>query len=47
MPPPKKRARTYDPVRIRKAVLAQLGPVRAAVRTLNQLPPALRPPRRQ
>ncbi|MEU5040916.1 maleylpyruvate isomerase family mycothiol-dependent enzyme [Streptomyces griseorubiginosus] len=34
MPTARKRARTYDPVKIRKAVEAQLGHVRAAVRTL-------------
>ncbi|WP_405877484.1 sterol carrier family protein [Streptomyces sp. NBC_00005] len=35
MPPAKKRARTYDPVKIRKAVEAQFGNVREAVRTLT------------
>ncbi|MDL5202485.1 maleylpyruvate isomerase family mycothiol-dependent enzyme [Streptomyces sp. ALI-76-A] len=35
MPPAKKRARTYDPARIRTAVLAQFGHVREAVRTLT------------
>ncbi|MFI7401285.1 sterol carrier family protein [Streptomyces sp. NPDC049541] len=35
MPPAKKRARTYDPVKIRNAVLAQFGNVRAAVRTMT------------
>ncbi|MEU2285379.1 sterol carrier family protein [Streptomyces sp. NPDC013178] len=35
MPPAKKRARTYDPVKIRTAVLAQFGNVRQAVRTLT------------
>ncbi|MEU6540831.1 sterol carrier family protein [Streptomyces sp. NPDC047000] len=35
MPPTKKRARTYDPVRTRAAVLAQFGNVREAVRTLT------------
>ncbi|MER6975858.1 maleylpyruvate isomerase family mycothiol-dependent enzyme [Streptomyces carpinensis] len=35
MPPAKKRTRTYDPARIRTAVLAQLGNVRQAVRTLT------------
>lgn len=34
MSPAKKRARTYDPARIRTAVLAQFGNVREAVRTL-------------
>lgn len=34
MPPAKKRRRTYDPVKIRAAVLAQFGNVRAAVRAL-------------
>ncbi|MET7694138.1 sterol carrier family protein [Streptomyces sp. NPDC005483] len=32
----RKRVRSYDPVKIRKAVQAQLGNVRAAVRTLTQ-----------
>ncbi|MGN9755457.1 sterol carrier family protein [Streptomyces sp. SD31] len=35
MPPAKKRARTYDPAKIRTAVLAQFGNVRQAVRTLT------------
>ncbi|WP_405585074.1 sterol carrier family protein [Streptomyces sp. NBC_01092] len=35
MPPAKKRARTYDPARIRTAVLAQFGHVRQAVGTLT------------
>ncbi|MDR3082274.1 MAG: maleylpyruvate isomerase family mycothiol-dependent enzyme [Streptomyces sp.] len=35
MPPAKKRTRTYDPVKTRTAVLAQLGNVREAVRTLS------------
>ncbi|MGW2565384.1 sterol carrier family protein [Streptomyces sp. NPDC001537] len=35
MPPARKRARTYDLVKIRKAVLAQFGNVREAVRTLT------------
>ncbi|MGW0626032.1 sterol carrier family protein [Streptomyces sp. NPDC002758] len=35
MTPAKKRTRTYDPVRTRTAVLAQLGHVRDAVRTLT------------
>ncbi|EDY56341.2 MULTISPECIES: maleylpyruvate isomerase family mycothiol-dependent enzyme [Streptomyces] len=35
MPTARKRARTYDPVKIRKAVQAQLGNVREAVRTLT------------
>jgi uncharacterized protein (TIGR03083 family) len=35
MPPAKKRARTYDPARIRTAVLTQFGHVRQAVRTLT------------
>ncbi|GCB47906.1 maleylpyruvate isomerase family mycothiol-dependent enzyme [Streptomyces sp. NL15-2K] len=35
MPPAKKRARTYDPVKIRTAVLTQFGHVREAVRTLT------------
>ena len=35
MPTARKRARTYDPVKIRTAVQAQLGNVRAAVRTLT------------
>ncbi|NEB05311.1 maleylpyruvate isomerase family mycothiol-dependent enzyme [Streptomyces sp. SID13726] len=34
MPPPKKRARSYDPAKIRKAVDAQLTNVRNAVHTL-------------
>ncbi|GGZ24793.1 maleylpyruvate isomerase family mycothiol-dependent enzyme [Streptomyces poonensis] len=36
MPPAKKRTRSYDPVRIRTAVSAQFGHVRAAVRTLDE-----------
>src|ERR1700760_2437984 len=36
MPPAKKRARTYDPVRTRAAVLGQYGAVRDAVRGLSQ-----------
>jgi uncharacterized protein (TIGR03083 family) len=35
MPPAKKRARTYDPAKIRTAVLAQFGNVREAVSTLT------------
>ncbi|GGS27563.1 hypothetical protein GCM10010269_77760 [Streptomyces humidus] len=35
MPPAKKRARAYDPVKIRAAVLAQFGNVRRAVGTLT------------
>lgn len=35
MPPAKKRTRTYDPVKIRTAVLAQFANVRRAVRTLT------------
>ncbi|MFI8188306.1 sterol carrier family protein [Streptomyces sp. NPDC085946] len=35
MPPAKKRSRTYDPVKIRTAVLAQFGNVRAAVPSLT------------
>ncbi|GHH83150.1 maleylpyruvate isomerase family mycothiol-dependent enzyme [Streptomyces capitiformicae] len=35
MPPAKKRPRTYDPAKTRKAVLAQFGNVRDAVRTLT------------
>ncbi|CAM5592038.1 Maleylpyruvate isomerase family mycothiol-dependent enzyme OS=Streptomyces alboniger OX=132473 GN=CP975_16840 PE=4 SV=1 [Streptomyces alboniger] len=35
MPPAKKRTRTYDSAKIRKAVLAQSGNVRDAVRTLT------------
>ncbi|MFJ9381054.1 sterol carrier family protein [Streptomyces sp. NPDC101455] len=35
MPTAKKRARTYDPVRTRTAVLAQFGNVREAVRALS------------
>ncbi|MPY35285.1 maleylpyruvate isomerase family mycothiol-dependent enzyme [Streptomyces adustus] len=35
MSPAKKRTRTYDPAKIRTAVLAQFGNVRAAVRTLT------------
>ncbi|KAB1149158.1 maleylpyruvate isomerase family mycothiol-dependent enzyme [Streptomyces luteolifulvus] len=35
MPPAKKRTRTYDPAKIRAAVLAQFGNVREAVRTLT------------
>jgi len=44
MPPAKKRTRTYDPVKTRTAVLAQLGNVREAVRTLT--PDHLRLPTR-
>ena len=36
MPPAKKRARTYDPAKIRTAVLAQFGNVRQAVGTLTE-----------
>jgi uncharacterized protein (TIGR03083 family) len=36
MPPAKKRARTYDPAKIRTAVLAQFAHVRAGVRTLSE-----------
>ncbi|NDK29269.1 maleylpyruvate isomerase family mycothiol-dependent enzyme [Streptomyces sp. TR1341] len=36
MPPAKKRARTYDPVRTRAAVLGQFGVVRDAVRGLSE-----------
>ena len=35
MPPSKKRPRTYDPARIRAAILAQFGNVRDGVRTLT------------
>ncbi|GHH06371.1 maleylpyruvate isomerase family mycothiol-dependent enzyme [Streptomyces lanatus] len=35
MPPAKKRPRTYDPAKIRTAILAQFGNVRQAVRTLT------------
>jgi uncharacterized protein (TIGR03083 family) len=35
MPPAKKRTRSYDPAKIRTAVLAQFGNVRQAVRTLG------------
>ena len=35
MPTAKKRVRTYDPVKIRAAVLTQLGHVREGVRTLG------------
>ncbi|MGW0336041.1 sterol carrier family protein [Streptomyces sp. NPDC003011] len=35
MPPAKKRARTYDPAKIRTAVLTQFGHVREAVRGLG------------
>ncbi|BAC71849.1 hypothetical protein AQJ43_21460 [Streptomyces avermitilis] len=35
MPPAKKRTRTYDPARIRAAVLAQFGNVREGVRALD------------
>ncbi|MEU0249470.1 sterol carrier family protein [Streptomyces sp. NPDC006235] len=35
MPPAKKRARSYDPAKIRTAVLTQFGNVREAVRTLT------------
>ncbi|MCT9079687.1 maleylpyruvate isomerase family mycothiol-dependent enzyme [Streptomyces fulvoviolaceus] len=35
MPPAKKRARTYDPAKIRTAILAQFGNVRQAVRALT------------
>src|SRR5687767_6581233 len=36
MPPAKKRTRTYDPAKIRAAVLAQFGNVRQAVGTLTE-----------
>ncbi|MFG2308825.1 sterol carrier family protein [Streptomyces sp. NPDC048566] len=36
MPPAKKRARAYDPAKIRAAVLAQFGNVREGVRTLTE-----------
>jgi uncharacterized protein (TIGR03083 family) len=36
MPPARKRTRTYDPVKIRAAVLAQFGNVRQGVRTLTE-----------
>ncbi|MFG3147261.1 sterol carrier family protein [Streptomyces sp. NPDC048243] len=36
MPPAKKRARAYDSAKIRAAVLAQFGNVRAGVRTLSE-----------
>lgn len=36
MPPAKKRTRTYDPAKIRTAVLAQFGNVRQAVGTLTE-----------
>ncbi|MEU9912001.1 sterol carrier family protein [Streptomyces sp. NPDC051001] len=36
MPPARKRARTYDPVKIRTAVLTQFGHVRQAVGTLSE-----------
>ncbi|MFJ6832808.1 sterol carrier family protein [Streptomyces sp. NPDC091209] len=36
MPPVKKRARTYDPARIRAAVLAQFGNVRDGVHALDE-----------
>ncbi|WP_405645751.1 sterol carrier family protein [Streptomyces sp. NBC_00019] len=36
MPPAKKRARTYDPAKIRTAVLTQFGHVRQAVGTLSE-----------
>ncbi|MFI6336320.1 sterol carrier family protein [Streptomyces sp. NPDC050535] len=36
MPPARKRTRTYDPAKIRTAVLAQFGNVRAAVRDLGE-----------
>ncbi|WP_328554665.1 maleylpyruvate isomerase family mycothiol-dependent enzyme [Streptomyces sp. NBC_00358] len=36
MPPVKKRARTYDPAKIRAAVLAQFGNVRDGVHALNE-----------
>ncbi|MER6423231.1 sterol carrier family protein [Streptomyces sp. NPDC001137] len=35
MPPAKKRPRTYDPAKVRAAVLAQLGNVRETVRKLS------------
>jgi uncharacterized protein (TIGR03083 family) len=35
MPPAKKRTRSYDPAKIRTAVLTQFGNVRQAVRTLS------------
>ncbi|GAA4308185.1 maleylpyruvate isomerase family mycothiol-dependent enzyme [Streptomyces venetus] len=35
MPPAKKRTRSYDPAKIRAAVLAQFGNIRAAVATLT------------
>ncbi|MFJ4920749.1 sterol carrier family protein [Streptomyces sp. NPDC088725] len=35
MPPAKKRLRSYDPAKIRTAVLAQFGNVREAIRTLT------------
>ncbi|MFE9771032.1 sterol carrier family protein [Streptomyces sp. NPDC005931] len=35
MPPAKKRTRSYDPAKIRAAVLAQFGHVHSAVRTLT------------
>ncbi|MFE9553600.1 sterol carrier family protein [Streptomyces sp. NPDC006692] len=35
MPPAKKRTRSYDPAKVRSAVLAQFGHVRDAVRTLT------------
>ena len=35
MPPARKRTRSYDPAKIRAAVLAQFGNVRAAVATLT------------
>ncbi|MFE2508710.1 sterol carrier family protein [Streptomyces naganishii] len=41
MPSAKKRARTYDPVKIRAAVLGQLGLVREGVRGLTGEQPAL------
>lgn len=36
MPPAKKRARTYDPAKIRTAVLTQFGHVRQALGTLSE-----------
>ncbi|MEV8031354.1 sterol carrier family protein [Streptomyces sp. NPDC002742] len=36
MPPVKKRTRTYDPAKIRAAVLAQFGNVREGVRALSE-----------
>ncbi|MFE5367724.1 maleylpyruvate isomerase family mycothiol-dependent enzyme [Streptomyces mirabilis] len=36
MPPARKRTRTYDPAKIRAAVLAQFGNVRQGVRTLTE-----------